>query len=88
MKVKCRYCGIVKHVPPSRVKNKNTYYCGSTECREKHMKRIGRSTKKKDFSQLKKLNNIARIWKNKPYKYKINFSHLYNTNDKIKSNFN
>lgn len=60
LKYKCNYCGAIKNVSPCRVKNKETYYCGSTECREMHMRKIGKSNKKKDFSQLKKLNGWAK----------------------------
>lgn len=60
MKYKCIYCGVKKYVSPCRVKNEKTYYCGSTKCREKHMRKIGKVEGKKDFSQLKKLNNWAK----------------------------
>jgi hypothetical protein len=63
LKVKCIYCGVIKYVPPNRVKSKKTYCCGSKECKGDHMRRIGKLSGKgvrKDFSQLKKLNNWAK----------------------------
>lgn len=62
MKVKCKYCGIEKRVPPGRIKSSETYYCGSAECRKEHMKEIGKKENgNRDYSQQKKLKRFAKI---------------------------
>jgi len=60
MKVKCKYCGEIKNIPKNRVKKKRAYYCSKSECIKAHLDSVRNKNKKRDFSQLKKLNKLAK----------------------------
>jgi len=59
VKVRCKYCGRKKHIPPSTVKDVSDYHCRS--CMPIHNLILGKQGKLSvhDWSQQRKISSLA-----------------------------